>query len=344
MPGHRHQGSPILLRSQISSFFAGVQASSVHTHGQLTNAGPGDSTGTTLTDPLPGGSGITWTLDTAGSSIPSGIACAVTGTAPSQTLSCGTDPSTSGTVTLAEDTSITLHVTSPTSDSTPAGNSCGPTGHATYANTASFVSGNDGSGDATASVVVNCPALSITKTADAASVPAGSPIGFTVTVSNSSTAGTGTALNATLNDPLPAGTGIDWSISPAHTAPGTCTINGTAPTQTLVCSFGDMAPGASATVHVLSQTTGATSGTFVNTATATATGMAPVQATASTIVQQPGGILAVTTPTPSTGANVPWARGIAVSLAGLLLLLAGWFVRRREPRVPAPTISTMRRR
>ena len=38
---------------------------------------------------------------------------------------------------------------------------------------------------------------------------AGDDVGFTITVSND---GPGTALGATLNDPLPAGDGINWTI------------------------------------------------------------------------------------------------------------------------------------
>src|SRR5205807_624112 len=51
------------------------------------------------------------------------------------------------------------------------------------------------------------PVLSINKTADAAVVAAGAPIGFTVQVSNSGATGTGVATAATLNDPLPPGAG-----------------------------------------------------------------------------------------------------------------------------------------
>ena len=58
-------------------------------------------------------------------------------------------------------------------------------------------------------LTVLAPGLSISKTADATPVSAGSNIGFTVVVSNSSAAGTGTAMGVTLNDPLPAGTGVD---------------------------------------------------------------------------------------------------------------------------------------
>src|SRR5207302_129758 len=54
--------------------------------------------------------------------------------------------------------------------------------------------------------------IHVTKAADAASVSAGAPIGFTVTVSNS---GTGTAKGVTLSDALPGGNAahpVHWTI------------------------------------------------------------------------------------------------------------------------------------
>ena len=128
------------------------------------------------------------------------------------------------------------------------------------------------------------PVLTITKTADAASVPAGNAIGFTVVVSNGSP---GTATSVTVNDPLPAGSGISWSITPAYSGPGSCSITGSAPTQVLTCALGDMAPGASASVHIQSATTAASVGTYKNTATASATNAPSVSATASIMVTVP---------------------------------------------------------
>ena len=77
---------------------------------------------------------------------------------------------------------------------------------------------------------------------------AGSNIGFTISVHN---AGPGVAKAVTLTDPLPTGAGISWSISPANAA---CNIS----SNTLSCNFGDMASGATATVHITSPTTAAT--------------------------------------------------------------------------------------
>ncbi len=111
---------------------------------------------------------------------------------------------------------------------------------------------------------------------------AGSSIGFTVTVSDAS--GAGTATGVTLNDPLPSGTGVNWSISPAYTGPGTCAITGSVGSQVLTCSYGNMAPGASALVHIKSGTSSTCNQTLKNTATASATNAPSVSASATIVV------------------------------------------------------------
>lgn len=121
-------------------------------------------------------------------------------------------------------------------------------------------------------------AINLSKTADAATVAAGNSIGFTLTAGNP---GTGTAQVVTLNDPLPSGTGIAWSVSPAYSGPGSCGVAG----GTLSCSFGSLSPGATASVHVTGTTTASSCGIYANTATASSTNASSVQASATTIVQ-----------------------------------------------------------
>jgi uncharacterized repeat protein (TIGR01451 family) len=226
----------------------------------VANAGPGTATGVTLNDPLPTGTGISWSIGpaTQGCSINSG------------TLSCNFGD-------MAANTSHSVHISSATSFA-----SC-----ATYTNVATASATNAPSLEASASVTVHCPALSITKTADATPVNTTEPIGFTVTVANSGAQGTGTAKSVTLSDPLPAGNGVNWSINPAYEGPGTCSIDGTVPNQTLNCSFGDMDPGDSIPVHIMSQTTTASAGTYPNTATAAATNHPSVNASATIVVLAP---------------------------------------------------------
>ncbi len=157
------------------------------------------------------------------------------------------------------------------------------------------------------------PSLEILKTADDASVSAGSDIGFTVTVGNQ---GPGVANNVTLSDPLPAGSGVNWSIDPAYAGPGTCAIDGNPPAETLNCAFGNMAAGASASVHVQSATTADSCGLYPNTGTADADNFEPVQASASTEVLCPDLDIEKTTSTPVVTAGDTAFYTITVSNTG----------------------------
>jgi hypothetical protein len=174
------------------------------------------------------------------------------------------------------------------------------------------------------------PALSITKVADAAKVTAPGSIGFTVGVANGNADGVGVARAVTLADPLPAGAGVSWSISPAYSGPGTCSISGAVPHQTLTCSFGNMEAGASASVHITSATTSASAGTYENTATASASNEASVEASARTsvVVVTPVSVQGSTTTVPPTTTTVPvtpqalpFTGGNAAALAAVALVL-----------------------
>jgi uncharacterized repeat protein (TIGR01451 family)/fimbrial isopeptide formation D2 family protein len=125
---------------------------------------------------------------------------------------------------------------------------------------------------------VNPATINITKTADDATVDAGDPIGFTVTVTNT---GAGTALGVTVSDPLPAGTGISWSIG---TADAGWSITGTAPNQTLVFGPASLAGGASTSAHVVSDTTDDSCGQYTNIASVTTTNNGSDEAGAVTTV------------------------------------------------------------
>src|SRR5207249_2743309 len=74
------------------------------------------------------------------------------------------------------------------------------------------------------------PDVSVTKTADDASVSAGSQIGFTATLTNSSVT---TATGLSVTDDLPAGTGVDWSLDAGNSDPG-WSVSGSPPNQSLV--------------------------------------------------------------------------------------------------------------
>jgi uncharacterized repeat protein (TIGR01451 family) len=111
------------------------------------------------------------------------------------------------------------------------------------------------------------PALTVTKTADAASVTAGQAVGFTVTITNP---GGAAATGVTLNDPLPfvaAGNDVLWSVDTTRPDYQDFAISGPKGSQVLTFSnaflttLGDkLAPGQSISVHITSPTNAADAG------------------------------------------------------------------------------------
>ncbi|HZC74140.1 MAG TPA: hypothetical protein VE442_25870 [Jatrophihabitans sp.] len=226
------------------------------------NDGPGTAKSVTLQDPLPAGGGVEWSIDQAVNG------CQVTGPVGAQVLGCSFNELGSG-------VTVSVHVTSATTL-----DSC-----TTYPNTATLSATNHPDVTDDADTTVQCPNVSIVKTADAATVSAGSQIGFTVTASNSDAPGTGIARGVVIEDPLPGGSGVDWSI---ESGPQNCSITGTAPTQTLECTAVDLEPGVSESVHLVSDTAFASCATYDNTASLTlSNGTVPDPASASEDVQCP---------------------------------------------------------
>jgi uncharacterized repeat protein (TIGR01451 family) len=245
----------------------------------VTNNGQGTARSVELSDTLPAAAGLNWAIT------PTVAGCQLAGGA----LTCDFGDLTSG-------QSASVHITSPTSAA-----SCG-----TLNNTAIVTLANGSAAPAGDEVVVNCPSLSISKTADADSVSAGDPIGFTITVAN---AGPGTARDVTLNDTLPAGPGINWTISPAVAG---CQISGGA----LTCDFGDLAAGASASVHVVSATSAASCAEYPNTATAQASNNPAVSASDTTTVNCPSLSISKTADAASVSAGSPIGFTITVTNSG----------------------------
>ena len=148
--------------------------------------------------------------------------------------------------------------------------------------------------------------LSLTKSADAASVNAGSQIGFTIGLSNpGTTAGTGIALS----DSLPGGNGVNWSIDVANSSPG-WSIVGLPPSQTAVYSGTTLAGGTNAHVHVVSSTTTSSCAAYPNTASYTADYGLSGQASASTTVTCPP-----PPPPPAKKCKVPKVVGLKLAKA-----------------------------
>jgi uncharacterized repeat protein (TIGR01451 family) len=195
-----------------------------------------------VSDSLPTNPGLSWSIDGGTGAGDCAISTGV--------LTCNF-----GDIAAWNQTGLTVHITSPT---TPG--SCGTvtnvaTGSATNSKTAPI--------QRSASVMVQCPTLTLSNVADSKMAAAGGPIGYGLTVKN---AGSGTARAVTLNDPLPAGPDVSWSID-GGTGAGSCLIS----SGTLTCSFGDMAKMTAFTVHVSSSTSSASVGKYVNVATASAT-------------------------------------------------------------------------
>jgi hypothetical protein len=125
----------------------------------------------------------------------------------------------------------------------------------------------------------------IAKTADAASVVAGSQVGFKVTLTNN---GAAAATGLAVTDSLPGAAGTNWSIDGANSDAG-WSVSGSAPTQSLVYAPTTLAASSSTKVHVISGTSGACAGTVSlnNTASFTTGNDGSGQASASESVLCP---------------------------------------------------------
>ena len=174
-------------------------------------------TASTFTDDLPGGPGIDWSID------PASAGWSITGSAPNQVLVY--EPTS-----LAGNSTTSVHVVT---DTTAA--SCG-----VYDNTASITTVNDGSGEASDSVTLNCPDIAVEKTAANTPIQVGEDLVFDITVTN---IGDGTGFDVVLTDVLPAG--FAWTADNAA-----CDIVA----GTLTCDIGDMAPGDTFTVTLTAPT------------------------------------------------------------------------------------------
>ena len=189
----------------------------------VSNTGDGKATGVSATDTLP--AGHSWAID---------------GAANGWAIASG---KLTWTGDLAGKTSTSVHIVATTS---PADCAAG------IDNTASVTSDLYPSDSASASVAVQCPDVTVVKTADNSPISAGETAAFTITVGNS---GAGTAYGVTLSDPLPSG--VDWTTSSA----GCAIANGA-----LTCSWTAIAHGDTKVVHVSGETTADNCGLLPNTA------------------------------------------------------------------------------
>ena len=149
--------------------------------------------------------------------------------------------------------------------------------------------------------------LTITDAPLSATAVAGSPIGYTITVTNS--AG-GAVTGATLTDALPAGTNVNWTISPTYAGPGTCAITGATGSQALSCSFGTITASQTFTIGLLSPSSSI--GTYTDTTT-TVVGTQQILSIATLTVQGITATFSNLTPSQTITAGVA-----SINLAGVI--------------------------
>jgi uncharacterized repeat protein (TIGR01451 family) len=141
----------------------------------LLNSGSDPATGIVLTDSLPGGAGLNWSVDAAHSN----AGWAVSGSPPNEVLV--------GPGTVNGTTASHVHVVS----TTPAG-SC-----ATFGNTATFTSTNGGNGSASATTGSSCSSVTVTRAGTGSGTVTSAPAGISCGVACAATFGDGTPITLT---------------------------------------------------------------------------------------------------------------------------------------------------
>ena len=281
----------------------------------VSNVGGVEATGVALTDDLPAGGDLDWSIEDQ-----TGISgCDIDGAVGSQSIDCPT-------VSLAGGASYSIHIVSATSNASAD----------TVPNTASVTSENGGSDEDDDTITINKSAIDIEKTADDPEVEAGDTIGFTVTVTNN---GDATANGVVVDDPLPTDAGLDWTLD--DDAGGLCSLAA----GTVTCGPTTLAPGASFSFHISSPTTDDTAETspVLNVASVTTTNAGSDEDDADVIVE--GGEVQPATGTPQPTLPPTDASGSTSGPgASLLLALMGLAVLTLGVGVLTPVPATIRRR
>jgi uncharacterized repeat protein (TIGR01451 family) len=201
----------------------------------VTNGGPAAATSLVVTDTLPSGTGVSWSIST--NPVPTGWALGTSGGKQILTF-------TSSSFAVGN---TSVHLVSSTT-----GGSC-----KAYDNIVRAVAGNQATiTPDTATTTVQCPNLSLIKKPDSTSSVNGSitppdTARFSILVRNSSAAGTGTATNVKLTDTLPADlTWLSDEKTKCDDPIGTVTGSDAKTHQRLICNIGTMAPGDSFKVNL----------------------------------------------------------------------------------------------
>lgn len=211
------------------------------------NAGPDDATAFSLTDPLPGTMTFVSLVQNSGPA----LSCTTPAGGSGGTITCtaATFPSgASATLTL------TGHI--------PPGTGSGTQFNNMAAVSSATVDSNNENDNASFTVTVSAVDVSATK-GGPASVVAGSTITYMLMLAN---AGPDPAQNATLTDPLPAGTTFQ-SLTQNTGPTANCQTPASGATGTVTCSIGLLGNGASAT-FTLVVAVGGNVASVTNTATA----------------------------------------------------------------------------
>ncbi len=207
----------------------------------VSNDGVGDALDTELHDTLPG---TGWAIDSE-----TGSACTITPGTDDQ-LDC-----TVGTLAAGADYSVTVCRDTTAED-------CGELPNTATVRASNELQADQSDNEDSATIVVNCADVHVSKTADNSPINAGDQACFTIVVSND---GAGDATGVVLADTLP---GTGWSITAEDGS--ACNIVAAA-NDSLACEIGDLASGGTYSVTVCRTTTEADCGELPNTAEVRAT-------------------------------------------------------------------------
>jgi uncharacterized repeat protein (TIGR01451 family) len=273
---------------------------------QAANSSPAGAGKVVVTDVL--ASGLEYDSSTAAIGSVSESGQTVTWTIPDLTGTAGSESSATLSIVVTVDTTSTVSNTATFTEQVP-----GPSNATT------------GSSNAV-SVTAPSAVLDLTKTVNEGTPTSGSSVTYTVTVTDD---GPDAAEGVEVTDALPSG----LSYGSSSTADGTASEADVDGSPTITWDIGTLGLHDMATLEITAMVT-ATSGTLVNTASATSTTYDPNAQTstaAATVVVASGAVV------PPTHTGEPWAGGDywrlvgGIGAAGAALLLAGRHRRRQRP-------------